>query len=256
MVNEPLAALRAFFLRLLRRITFLIDSKKILDYDNYDLQLAVFEIDRSLSDWSIADPDNLCKFESALLESPSPSILDFGGGLGRHSRGLPTGTQENWRVIEVPSLVKIAKSQDHGFEGKMFDNLDDGLGDVGSSEWIFHASNSLQYAEFGLQTLERVVSHRPSIVLLENLLVHDCDKDLSFYQYSFLGDNLPSRRLGNFSFRGARYMVRPLSETKVAEILETNYSCRRLERQSPGSFFPAKYRLALLSGLFTLKANV
>lgn len=246
---------RGFFLRILRRLIFFLGSKKIVDYDNDDLQQAIFDTDRALSDWEVVDPDNPCEFENVLRSLPSVPTIDFGGGLGRHSRGLPKPIRQSWGVVEVTSLVKIARIQAHGFEGKFFDNLEAALEEVQESKWIFHSSNALQYSENGMQALERVISRKPSHILLESLLVHDADSEQSFYQYSVLGDNLPSRRLGVFSLRGVRYRVRPLGGTEVEEVLAKNYICKSLRQQATGSFFPRKLKLSYVTACFALKEN-
>lgn len=183
----------------------------------------------------------IAKGDAAKLESHSPTdcvlakdrgllkgirtVLDFGGGGGRHGFAEIDGAITAWAVVETPSMVLACSEQINHQVISYHESVANAQKEAGSFDLV-HVSSSLQYTPNPLVFLEQLIALNPKRIIFEKLVVTGRHQPVRLSQYSFLADNLPDRNSVSNPLSVTRYGLIALPQKQVLSKLAERYEVR------------------------------
>jgi putative methyltransferase (TIGR04325 family) len=150
-------------------------------------------------------------------------VIDFGGAAGIHfflSKPFVPNL-DSWTVIETKAMVE--QQADNREEKLKFCTMDDLIdGDFDCD--LLYLSGSLPYVEDPLQTLAKLLSTNPRIVLISRTSFNQNETNVNFTQTSKLSSNGPGPLPLGYEDCKIEYEVNVPNYNQVIELLEDKYS--------------------------------
>lgn len=214
-------------LRLYRRIIFGIRRSQVAEYNNVELASKIAEEDLKL--WGSGESIRCLLTSKYLYSDLYPpelfpiTILDFGGGGGRHGFQIARSGMAKWMVVETPALVDAA-SKLLAATGITFVKdiaaaraLEENIG-------IVHVSSALQYTADPFEVLNEILSLGATYLIFEKMVLTSRPRSVQFSQYSLLRDNLPNFSNGVGSWlEAARYPLTALPLAEFIALIQSKY---------------------------------
>ncbi|QKJ25053.1 hypothetical protein HRU87_02305 [Aquiluna borgnonia] len=196
-------------------------------YDDQGLATSIVEGDLRLwKSWH----ESLCPFVERVFEdfslggTASPlTVLDFGGGGGRHGFAVTRSGRAQWFVVETPALATAASRtlSETGIE--FFSSIQQVKNQANQVDLV-HVSSSLQYTSNPSEVLRELVGLNPKFLVFEKLVLTQKSSQIKMFQYSLLGDNIPQPSKDfKLWISAVRYPLIAIPKSKFLEILGRDY---------------------------------
>ena len=223
-------------LRTIRMFSYYLQSRRTSNYKD----LGHFEmiVEGDDHNWEAGTKFD-CLFDDYLrsgkLDVPS-SVLDFGGGGGRHGfEAIRSGLVEQWTIVELPEFIEAAKVNLRVPKVSFLESIPNQQ----DSFEIGHASNSLQYTSDPLGYLEKLINCTTEWLLIEKLVITTQKQLTSFRQFSLLSEHSPQGFcLSGLEDRLVSYQVTCLTRTEVETAISKKFEIVEARAHGPQLHLP------------------
>lgn len=179
-----------------------------------------------------------------LSDALVPSILDFGGGGGRHGFLYVREGKAKWTVLETSEMTAAA----HDLLGEVPIDFVDNIDVLVQEQKLFDAlfcRSAFQYTTDPLGMVKFALSLTKKLVVLEKLVLHEGNNSIQIVQISFLADNLAAEvRTWRDYFHVAEYPLTGISLEAFKRLLAEEFEIIRFEKRPPASHLPSYSHLA------------
>lgn len=223
-------------LRTIRRFSYHLQSRGASNYEDLGHFEMIVEGDNH--HWEAGTKFD-CIFDDYLRSGKldkTSSVLDFGGGGGRHGfEAIRLGLVEQWTIVELPEFIDAANGKLTVPKVSFLESLPIQQ----DSFEIGHACNSLQYTSDPLGYLEKIVNSTSEWLFLEKLAVTTQNQQTSFRQFSFLSEHSPQGfRLSGLEDCLVSYQVTCLTRTEVQTATSKKFEIVEARAHGPQLHLP------------------
>ena len=223
-------------LRTIRGFSYYLQSRRTSNYKDLGHFEMIVEGDNH--NWE-AETKFDCLFDDYLrsgkLDVPS-SVLDFGGGGGRHGfEAIKSGLVEQWTIVELPEFIEAAKVNLRVPKVSFLESIPDQQ----DSFEIGHASNSLQYTSDPVGYLEKIINSTTEWLFLEKLVITTQKQQTSFRQFSLLSEHSPQGfRVSDVEDGLVSYQVSCLTRREVETAISKKFEIVEARVRGPQLHLP------------------
>ena len=165
------------------------------------------------------------------------TVIDYGGACGAHyflAKHIFSATKFDWRVIETPSMVKVARDIESN-ELHFFDDIEHAIKNADSIHLI-HSSGTLQCIPEPYKTLEHLVNIKPNFMLFSRLGVTPESSEIITVHQHMMSANGPGPAPKNFKDQICIYPFQYPIRNKIESILSDDYSIEFMNNDPSGRF--------------------
>ena len=223
-------------LRTIRRFSHYLQSRGTSNYKDLGNFEMIVEGDNHT--WEAGTKFD-CLFDDYLRSGKlgkTSSVLDFGGGGGRHGfEAIRLGLVEQWTIVELPEFIEAAKGNLRVPKVSLSESIpiQQGSFDIG------HASNSLQYTDDPIGYLEKLIYCTSEWLFLEKLVTTTQKREKSFRQFSLLSEHSPQGfQVSNLEDGVVSYQVSCLTRREVETAISKKFEIVEARTHGPQLHLP------------------
>lgn len=233
-----------FALRLFRKLRYFLGPQSSKTYSDLGVFSSIVESDKFYWEQEISSPCLLSDYLKSDNLEHGKTILDFGGGGGRHGfEVIRANLVDEWHIVELPEFVNVAKKE------LKIPRLDFGEIIPNTEDLYFagHASGSIQYTEDPMVTLENLTRASSDWLFLEKLAVTVKNNPVKFRQFALASEHFPERfRPSRHRDRLVSYEVICPSFEEVRSLIVRKFDLIEVQYHGPQLKFPLAKGLQMI----------
>lgn len=207
-------------LRLIRRLRFALNRSSLRGYEQLYLAQQIVAADaQNLADKNIHHCEQE-KFLADLSRERAISVIDFGGGGGRHGWHLTESGRANWTVVETEAMAAASNASLSEPGLSFFSKVDAAASYLGKVD-VVHVSSALQYTPDPPLFLRELVNLESEWLIVEKTILTKKSEAVKFTQFSTLNENIPRSALPKIDPNPAvSYQLTAITQSEFFKIIQ------------------------------------